>query len=140
MLVQIRRFYTYFSQTHRRKTGIATAILLIAFWFCLPKPLFDAPTSMVLEDKNGDLLGARIASDGQWRFPTTKDLPPRFVACLVEFEDRHFYRHAGVNPLAFGRALAQNLKNQRVVSGGSTLTMQTIRRAAGKHSANAIAR
>ena len=127
MFVLIRRFYTYFFQTHRRKTGIVAAILLIAFWFCLPKPLFDAPTSMVLEDKNGDLLGARIAADGQWRFPTTKDLPPRFVACLVEFEDRHFYRHAGVNPLAFGRALAQNLKNQRVVSGGSTLTMQTIR-------------
>lgn len=127
MLVQIRRFYTYFFTVHRRKTGITAVILLIAFWFCLPKPLFDAPTSMVLEDKNGDLLGARIAADGQWRFPTTTDLPPRFVACLVEFEDRHFYRHAGVNPLAFGRALVQNLKNQRVVSGGSTLTMQTIR-------------
>ena len=127
MLNQIRRFRTYFFNTHRRKTGIAAVVLTLAFWFCLPKPLFDAPTSMVLEDKNGDLLGARIAADGQWRFPTTQDLPPRFVACLVEFEDRHFYRHLGVNPLAFGRALAQNVKNQEVVSGGSTITMQVIR-------------
>ncbi len=124
---QLLRFHTYFFSTHRRKTGIAAIVLVVAFWFCLPKPLFDAPTSMVLEDKNGDLLGARIAADGQWRFPTTTDLPPRFVACLVEFEDRHFYRHAGVNPLAFGRAFSQNIRNQEVVSGGSTLTMQVIR-------------
>jgi penicillin-binding protein 1C len=129
MRCQILRFYTYFFKIHRRKTGIAAVVLVLLFWFCLPKPLFDAPTSMVLEDKNGDLLGARIAADGQWRFPTTQALPPRFVMCLVEFEDRHFYRHAGVNPFAFGRAMLQNVKNQRVVSGGSTLTMQTIRMA-----------
>ncbi len=126
---RILRFYIFFFRIHRRKTGIAAVVLAATFWFCLPKPLFDAPTSMVLEDRNGDLLGARIAADGQWRFPTTDVLPPRFVACLVEFEDRHFYHHAGVNPLAFGRAMLQNVKNQRVVSGGSTLTMQTIRMA-----------
>jgi penicillin-binding protein 1C len=126
---RILRFYIFFFKIHRRKTGIAAVVLAATFWFCLPKPLFDAPTSMVLEDKNGDLLGARIAADGQWRFPTTDVLPPRFVACLVEFEDRHFYHHAGVNPFAFGRAMLQNIKNQRVVSGGSTLTMQTIRMA-----------
>jgi penicillin-binding protein 1C len=124
---QFHRFHTFFFIKHRRKTGIAAVVLLIWFWFCLPRPLFDAPTSMVLEDKNEDLLGARIAADGQWRFPTTAVLPPRFTACLVEFEDRHFYRHAGVNPLAFGRAFSQNIRNQEVVSGGSTLTMQVIR-------------
>jgi penicillin-binding protein 1C len=127
MLTRIRLLHTFFFQTHRRKTGIFAVVLATAFWFCLPKPLFDAPTSMVLEDKNGDLLGARIASDGQWRFPTTQALPPKFTAALIEFEDRHFYHHTGVNPLAFLRAMSQNIKNQRVVSGGSTLTMQTIR-------------
>ncbi|MDZ7878377.1 MAG: penicillin-binding protein 1C [Saprospiraceae bacterium] len=127
MLTRLRLFHTFFFQTHRRKTGIATVVLVTAFWFCLPQPLFDDPTSMVLEDKNGDLLGARIAADGQWRFPATQALPSTFTAALIEFEDRHFYRHAGINPLAFVRAMGQNIKNQRVVSGGSTLTMQTIR-------------
>jgi penicillin-binding protein 1C len=127
MLTRIRLFHAFFFHTHRRKTGIAAVVLAATFWFCLPKPLFDDPTSMVLEDKNGDLLGARIAADGQWRFPTTQDLPPRFTAALIEFEDRHFYYHVGVNPMAFIRAMAQNIKNQRIVSGGSTLTMQTIR-------------
>ena len=61
MFVLIRRFYTYFFQTHRRKTGIVAAILLIAFWFCLPKPLFDAPTDV---DRDGRLAGVRGEARG----------------------------------------------------------------------------
>jgi penicillin-binding protein 1C len=82
---------------------------------------------MVLEDQNGNLLGARIATDGQWRFPQHDLVPEKYAACLVEFEDRHFYWHLGVNPLALGRAFIQNMSNRRIVSGGSTITMQTIR-------------
>ena len=82
---------------------------------------------MVLEDAEGSLMGARIASDGQWRFPYNDTIPDKFAKAIVEFEDRHFYQHLGVNPGAFLRAIGQNLKNGRVVSGGSTITMQVIR-------------
>jgi penicillin-binding protein 1C len=104
-------------------------VLLLAFTFCLPRPLFNDPTSMVLEDKDGNLLGARIAKDGQWRFPQNDSVPDKYAQCLIEFEDRHFYHHLGVNPFSLGRAIVQNVKNQRVVSGGSTITMQVIRMA-----------
>lgn len=103
------------------------ALLLIWFYFCLPQLLFDVPYSTVVADCHGELLGARIASDGQWRFPPRHAVPEKIRVCLTEFEDRHFYRHWGVNPLAIGRAVVQNLKQKRIVSGGSTLTMQTIR-------------
>ncbi|MBI5917486.1 MAG: penicillin-binding protein 1C [Bacteroidetes bacterium] len=102
-------------------------MLLAAYWFCLPSPLFKDPTCMVLEAKDGSLLGARIAADGQWRFPYEAVVPEKFGKAIIEFEDRRFYSHPGFDPLAFGRAMRQNLKSRSVVSGGSTLTMQVIR-------------
>ncbi len=104
-------------------------LLALGLWylFSLPDPLFDAPWSYVLTDREGRLLGARVAEDGQWRFPPSESLPPRFVTCLLAFEDRRFWRHPGFDPLALGRAALQNLRAGRVVSGGSTLTMQVIR-------------
>lgn len=110
-----------------RRVRLLLALLLIWFYFCLPQTLFDVPYSTVVVDRHGELLGARIASDGQWRFPPRHTVPEKIKVCLTEFEDRHFYRHWGVNPLAIGRAVVQNLKQKRIVSGGSTLTMQTIR-------------
>lgn len=110
-----------------RGVRLLLALLLIWFYFCLPQTLFDVPYSTVVVDRHGELLGARIASDRQWRFPPRHDVPEKIKVCLTEFEDRHFYRHWGVNPLAIGRAVVQNLKQKRIVSGGSTLTMQTIR-------------
>ncbi|MCL1973802.1 MAG: penicillin-binding protein 1C, partial [Bacteroidetes bacterium] len=76
---------------------------------------------------NGELLGARIADDGQWRFPASSTVPEKFRICLLQFEDRYFYLHFGVNPVSMVRALIQNIRHKRIVSGGSTLTMQTIR-------------
>ncbi len=102
-------------------------ILLIWFYFCLPNPLFKNKTSTVLEDKDGNLLAAQIADDGQWRFPYSQNIPAKFKDCIIQFEDRSFYRHWGFNPFAFGRAIVQNIKAHRTVSGGSTLTMQTVR-------------
>jgi penicillin-binding protein 1C len=104
-----------------------TAIALAGYLFCLPGELFDAPYATVVTDRHGELLGARIADDGQWRFPPCDTVPDKFRRCIIAFEDRYFPYHFGVNPLAFGRALRQNIKARRVVSGGSTLTMQTIR-------------
>ena len=106
--------------------GILT-FLLIGYIFCLPRQLFHVPYSTVVTDRNDELLGARIASDGQWRFPPRETTPEKIKQCLITFEDKHFYHHWGVNPLSVGRAIYQNTKHKRIISGGSTLTMQTIR-------------
>ena len=112
----------------RRKAGfICILLLLLAYAFCLPRQLFQVPYSTVVTDCHGELLGARIAPDGQWRFPPCDTVPRKFVRCLLAFEDRHFYYHPGVNPLSMARAAWQNIQQGRIVSGGSTLTMQTIR-------------
>lgn len=103
------------------------AFLVTGYIFCLPRHLFHVPYSTVVTDQNEELLGARIASDGQWRFPPRNTTPEKIKECLITFEDKHFYHHWGVNPFAIGRAFYQNVKNKRIVSGGSTLTMQTIR-------------
>lgn len=103
------------------------AFLVTGYIFCLPRHLFHVPYSTVVTDRNEELLGARIASDGQWRFPPRNTTPEKIKECLITFEDKHFYHHWGVNPFAIGRAFYQNVKNKRIVSGGSRLTMQTIR-------------
>lgn len=125
------KFFKRLSVTKKVMT-ISITLLIIGYIFCLPRQLFHVPYSTVVTDRNEELLGARIASDGQWRFPPRKTTPKKIKQCLITFEDKHFYHHWGVNPLATGRALYQNLKNKRVVSGGSTLTMQTIRLARNK--------
>jgi len=101
--------------------------LSLLFWFCLPKPLFNSPTSYVIDDANGQLLGASIASDGQWRFPPNADVPEKFKQCIISFEDKRFMHHPGFDILAFARAIKQNLRSKKVTSGGSTITMQVIR-------------
>jgi penicillin-binding protein 1C len=111
-----------------RRTVFATLIILLVFYyFCLPKRLFDVPYSTVVTDRHGQLLGARIAEDGQWRFPACDTVPEKFKICLTNFEDRYFYYHWGVNPFALVRAMVQNIREKRIVSGGSTLSMQLIR-------------
>jgi penicillin-binding protein 1C len=105
----------------------AGAILLVLFWLSLPSPLFHDPYATVVYDRQGRLLGARIAADGQWRFPPLDSVPDKFTTCLLQFEDKHFYLHPGFNPVSLVRALWKNIRAGKIVSGGSTLTMQTIR-------------
>ncbi|WP_201765767.1 penicillin-binding protein 1C [Treponema primitia] len=99
------------------------------FALSLPDSLFEAYYSPVLYDREGKLLGARVALDGQWRFPDASGmgLNEKFIAALIEAEDHRFKWHPGIDPLAIGRALVQNIREGRVVSGGSTITMQTLR-------------
>ena len=114
-------------------TGGIIAALLIAYCLCLPGNLFkDTAYSPVVTDRNGELLGARIASDGQWRFPPSDTVPQKFQTALIEFEDRWFAFHHGVNPVAIVRAAVGNIRAGRVTSGGSTITMQVIRMSRGK--------
>lgn len=106
---------------------ISIAIFLLWYAFALPRTLFEAPYSTQVTDRNGELLGARIATDGQWRFAPTDSVAEKYKICLIEFEDRWFNYHPGVNPVSIVRALSQNMKSKRVISGGSTITMQAIR-------------
>jgi penicillin-binding protein 1C len=92
-----------------------------------PLPRFNAPCSTVVEAKDGTLLGARIADDGQWRFPAFNNVPDKFVKSILAFEDRWFFYHPGINPVSVLRALAGNIKAGEIVSGGSTITMQVAR-------------
>ncbi|WZN43452.1 transglycosylase domain-containing protein [Chitinophaga pollutisoli] len=113
---------------YRRRWRLAiAALLLVGYYFLLPRQLFTAPTSFVIEDERGDLMGAAIAKDGQWRFPADKDVPDKFAKCIVAYEDKRFYYHWGIDPGALLRAVKQNLGGGRVVSGASTITMQVIR-------------
>jgi len=110
-------------------TSAFCAILVLCWLFCLPRPLFNSPLSVVLEDKNHELLGAKIASDGQWRFPEPNAIPEKYTQCLVAFEDKRFWWHPGIDPISLIRSLWVNLTRGKVVSGGSTITMQVIRMA-----------
>ena len=96
-----------------------------------PIPAFHAPLSTVVEAADGTLLGARVAADGQWRFPPPDSLPDKYVTCLVNYEDRYYRWHPGVNPVAVIRALIGNIRAGEIVSGGSTITMQVARMARG---------
>lgn len=114
----------------KRHIAIIVAVIAgIFYWQCLPQPLFNKPVSTIMVDAQGDLLAAHIAADDQWRFPTIEAVPEKYRQAILTFEDKRFYSHPGIDPFAIARALYLNLKHQRVVSGGSTLTMQVIRMA-----------
>ncbi|KIC09519.1 penicillin-binding protein [Leisingera sp. ANG-M1] len=91
-------------------------------------PLTLAETSTEVLDRKGRLLRAFPVEDGLWRLAVRPDqADPRFLAMLLRYEDKRFYAHAGVDPVALLRAAGQALWNGRTVSGGSTLTMQVAR-------------
>ncbi|MFC1554481.1 penicillin-binding protein 1C [candidate division KSB1 bacterium] len=106
-----------------------SAAFLVAFGFflMLPVPEFQDPYSIVTLDRTGELLGASIAGDEQWRFPPVENIPDKYIEAVTCFEDKRFFYHPGVDPLAFSRALWQNIRAGEIVSGGSTLTMQVVR-------------
>ena len=116
-----------FARSRSLRLAGAGAFLLLAFWVLVPVVPFDDPLSTVVLDRDGELLGASIAADGQWRFGVADSVPDKFAAAVTCFEDRRFYFHPGVDPLALARATILNLRRGRVVSGGSTLTMQVVR-------------
>ena len=99
-----------------------------ALWLCMGNnQIFEDPYSTVVESKDGRLLGAHIAADEQWRFPMIDSVPQSFIDALLTYEDKRYYNHFGVDPIAIGRALVGNIRAGKVLSGASTLTMQTIR-------------
>lgn len=120
-----QRLVTYIKRNPKKSAVFF--ILLLVYYFSLPRVLFDSPYATVIESSEGELLAAKIARDGQWRFPAQDSVPEKFKKCLVYFEDEHFYHHPGFNPVAMVKAFQQNRSAGRVVRGGSTLTQQVIR-------------
>src|SRR5688572_5853025 len=88
----------------------------------------DAALSTQVVDRNGRLLRAYATAEGRWRLPVSLgEVDHRLVNMLLAYEDRRFREHQGVDPLAMARAAYQWLTNGRVISGGSTITMQVAR-------------
>lgn len=124
-----QRFKKIGSWIKRKKYYFITSfsVIFLIWLFCLPSQLFNDPTCTVIVDRDGNILNARIADDGQWRFPPRTDVPYKFKQAIIQFEDRDFNSHWGFSFKAFARAMKQNISAGRVVSGGSTISMQIIR-------------
>ncbi len=111
-----------------KKTLLTFIVLgLVAFYFSLPKVLFNKPYSLVLMNDDGNLLQATIASDMQWRFPVLAQVSDKFTKAIIAYEDKRFNKHFGIDFLALSRAIKENIKQNKIVSGGSTISMQVIR-------------
>ena len=106
---------------------IVWALIVVAdrLW---PLPLKEVNPARVVVDEKGTPLWRFADSDGIWRYPVTiEDVSPRYLEALIQYEDRWFWDHPGVNPFSVLRAAWQDLSSGKVVSGGSTLTMQVAR-------------
>jgi len=116
-------------------TGTAYGLYVKAFADAGPLRLEEAKaTSVTVVDRKGRLLRAFTTSEGNWRLPLDpKDVDPHYLKMLFAFEDKRFYSHHGVDPKAVVRAVLQMVRHGRIVSGGSTLTMQVSRLLDGKH-------
>ncbi len=107
--------------------------LLALFFFiiadqCFPVPKNNRVFSAIVVAENGAPLRAFADKKGVWRYPVNiKDVSPRYLEALLGYEDRWFYYHPGVNPLALIRATGQLIFYRRLISGGSTITMQVAR-------------
>ena len=88
---------------------------------------FNSPLSPILLSDQGELINAKVAADQQWRLPPAQSLSPHYTVALITFEDEHFYSHPGINPIALMRALISDIQHKKIMSGGSTLTMQVAR-------------
>ncbi len=112
-------------------TCIVLFCFFIALDFLIPLPMEDFQHrhfAQVVVDKNGQPLRAFPDAQGVWRYPVAlNQVSPLYLQALINYEDRYFYQHFGVNPLAMVRALGQWIKNGKIISGASTLTMQVAR-------------
>ena len=109
----------------------APFIIILAAWAAdklWPLPLQEVYPARVVVAQDGTPLWRFADADGIWRYPVTiEDVSPRYLEALINYEDRWFWKHPGVNPFSVARAAWQDLTSGRVISGGSTLTMQVAR-------------
>lgn len=118
----VQKLFKYF-------VALVAAIIIIYHLIPLPDPLFKKDYSTVVLDENGNILRAFLDKQEQWHFPPRRDLeiPDKLKKAILRFEDRHFYRHPGVNPVSLVRAMVRNIASGEVKSGASTISMQVIR-------------
>jgi penicillin-binding protein 1C len=123
---KIQKFFASFFQKRSSFLLLLAAILFIRH---VPVDLSRAQNlSLEVDDHDGETLHAAISRDGKWRLPAApQDVAPAYLAMLLRMEDNRFYRHPGIDPLALVRALGQLLTHGRIISGGSTITMQVAR-------------
>lgn len=107
---------------------VAAAYILPALDERFPPPVRARAASPTVLAADGTLLRAFTDPDGRWRLPVSaSDVDPRLRTMLIAYEDKRFASHRGVDPAAAARALWQAVRHGRIVSGASTLTMQTVR-------------
>ncbi|MDX7439393.1 peptidoglycan glycosyltransferase PbpC [Citrobacter cronae] len=111
--------------------AVVALVFVMAIWAAdkiWPLPLHEVDPARVVVAHDGTPLWRFADADGIWRYPVTIDeVSPRYLQALINYEDRWFWKHPGVNPFSVLRAAWQDLSSGRVVSGGSTLTMQVAR-------------
>lgn len=125
----MRRWLRLTRRWRRLAAGIVILWLVVLaadrLW---PLPLNEVVPARVVVAEDGTPLWRFADSQGVWRYPVTlNDVSPRYLQALIQYEDRWFWRHPGVNPLSVLRAAWQDMRAGRVISGGSTLTMQVAR-------------
>ncbi len=108
--------------------GVIAALGLLDWRYPLPRPGRASPYALVVLAADGTPLRAFPDRGSVWRYPVRlADVSPSYLQALIGYEDRAFYWHPGVNPVALLRAAMQWLATGHIVSGGSTLTMQVAR-------------
>lgn len=107
---------------------ICITIKILAWIIPLPEAALWRPSSTLVFDRDGEVLHAFISTDDMWRIQTPlTQISPYLQKSLITYEDRWFYLHPGLNPLALMRAVKQNYRSRKIISGGSTITMQIAR-------------
>jgi penicillin-binding protein 1C len=109
-----------------------TALLILIgsvyfLFFSIPSHLSKHSYSPSVSDKNNLIVSARVSIDGQWRIQSNQGIPEKFKIAITTYEDRSFYHHFGISVKGLIRALVQNIKKNKIFSGGSTITMQLMR-------------
>lgn len=109
--------------------AVAVLLTLLILDLAFPPPLPKSrDTSTLVVARDGTPLRAFADAEGVWRYPAdAQTISPLYLQALLTYEDRWFHRHPGINPWALLRAGKQMLVERRIVSGGSTLTMQVAR-------------
>ncbi|MEN8152898.1 MAG: penicillin-binding protein 1C [Acidobacteriota bacterium] len=115
----------------KKKKILISIFLLILLYFLIPLPesFFEDEYSTIVVDENEELLRVFLNKDQQWYFPPEKGrkIPEKLKTSIINFEDRYFYYHPGINPFSITRAIFQNIFSGKIKSGASTISMQVIR-------------
>jgi penicillin-binding protein 1C len=127
---QARRLCSPEFRVRALRIFVATSTLIAGSWLCLPKPplLDGVPFSQCVHDRNGKLLRITLSADQKFRIKTPlREISPELIRATLQYEDRHYAQHPGVNPIALGRCAFELIRSHRAIAGGSTITMQVAR-------------